>query len=251
LSRTIEKIRKIPSLYEEVVDRIKKAIFAGEYRSGEVLPSEVEMAEKLGVSRPVVREAYKSLQSLGFLEIRRGTKGGAFVCDLDNLSFAENISDLIRLGKISIDNLVATRLFLEPEIGRLAALNATKEQLDELAEIAKQYADVTDPREQIRLNSKFHRFIGRACGNPLFSVLLDSIMDFTETFLESICPQNKVLHQPQEHMAIHTALCAGDQELTRQLVHQHIKNISTRMHKLQNSYLKDFSTLENSADHPH
>ncbi|WP_231688341.1 FadR/GntR family transcriptional regulator [Dethiosulfatarculus sandiegensis] len=245
---TIQKIRRIPSLYEEVVDRIKKAIFAGEYRSGEVLPSEVEMAEQLGVSRPVVREAYKSLQSLGFLEIRRGTKGGAFVCDLDNLSFAENISDLIRLGKISIDNLVATRLFLEPEIGRLAATHATLEQLDGLAEIAQEYADVTNPRDQIRLNSKFHRFIGRACGNPLFSVLLDSIMDFTETFLESICPQNKVLHQPQEHMAIHAALCARDQDLARELVHKHISNISTRMHNLQNSYLKGFSEQESKQE---
>ncbi len=78
---SFRKIKRSGNLYEDVVKEIKVAILSGRYGSGAPLPSETQLAEQFGVSRPVVREALRYLQSSGFVEIRRGTKGGAYILD--------------------------------------------------------------------------------------------------------------------------------------------------------------------------
>jgi GntR family transcriptional repressor for pyruvate dehydrogenase complex len=77
------RIKRPNSLVDEVTSRLKEAIIAGCYSAGEPLPSETQLANEMGVSRPVIRESIKSLQSRGFLEVRRGIRGGSFVQDLN------------------------------------------------------------------------------------------------------------------------------------------------------------------------
>ncbi len=62
----IKKIKRATNLYEDVVNEIKKAILSGKYKTGEALPSETELARLLGVSRPVIREGIRVLQSRVF-----------------------------------------------------------------------------------------------------------------------------------------------------------------------------------------
>ena len=89
------KIKKSGTLYEDVVKEIKMAILSGRYTSGAPLPSEQQLADQFGVSRPVVREALRYLQFSGFLEIRRRPPRAAPIKDALRHTFLNHISDLI------------------------------------------------------------------------------------------------------------------------------------------------------------
>jgi DNA-binding FadR family transcriptional regulator len=85
-----------------------------------------------------LHEALRVLQIQGFLDVRRGNRGGTYVTDLSNISIRDNLEDLLRMGKISMGDFTQARLMLEPEVFRLAAPNATKEQLEEMSEVIRE-----------------------------------------------------------------------------------------------------------------
>jgi GntR family transcriptional repressor for pyruvate dehydrogenase complex len=68
---------------EHILEQIRKAIFEGKLKPGDKLPPERELMENFKVSKATLREAMRSLEVLGFLEIRKGVLGGAFVTEVD------------------------------------------------------------------------------------------------------------------------------------------------------------------------
>ena len=231
------KIKKSGNLYEDVVKEIKVAILSGRYTGGEPLPSETQLAEQFGVSRPVVREALRYLQSSGFVEIRRGTKGGAYIRDTLRHVFLQDISDLILYRHFKVDHLAQARLLLEPEVCRLAALNATPKDIEAMKELVKRYATITNVDEKDKMYAYFHRLVGRSCGNPLYALLLESIMDFTEGFIRTIKPVSKFIHQDDDHDEIISALENHDPEKAAEVATRHATHILEEMDKLEKTYL--------------
>jgi DNA-binding FadR family transcriptional regulator len=231
------KIRKARNLYEDVVRAIKHAIFARTYPNGAPLPSETELAKQFGVSRPVVREALRALQSRGFLEIRRGTKGGAFVRDVIKPSLLDDFPELILYRRLKVDHLAQARLLLEPEVCRLAALNATAEDIQGMRALVAHYGTIRNPDEKDHLYSMFHRLVGRACGNPLYAILMESIMDFTEGFIRTIKPVTKLIHQDHDHDAIIQAIATRDPERAADHATRHASQILEEMRTLEQTYL--------------
>ena len=234
----LSKIKQMPSLYQGVVNILKEAIIAGRYLPGEALPSEMELAAQLGVSRPVVREALRALQSSGFVVIRRGIKGGAFVGDAARLGLGDNLADLIRLRRVTVAHLYQVRSHLEPEVCRLAALNASEEQLEKISQMLDEYRAADSDDQRVTLNARFHRLIARACGNPLYGLIMDSIMDFTEGFVRTIKPQGRLIHNDEEHVQILAALMARDPEAAERLMRGHAESIDREMQSLEETYLR-------------
>lgn len=235
---TFDRIGRSKNLYEQAVKTIKDAILSGRYRSGESLPNETALAEQLGVSRPVVREALKSLQSRGLLEVRRGTKGGAYVKELDHLAFGEDFADLIRLRAITVEHMAQARLFLEPEIIRLAAMNATHQDLADMEELLSEYRATSDKDKQVSLNAVFHKLLGRASGNPLYSILMETIMDFTERFVRTIKPVTRIIHNDSEHREMFEAVKDRNSDRAAEIARRHIADIVDKMRKLEGTYLE-------------
>ena len=93
MPKNFSRISDAESLSWKVEKAIKEAIISGTYQPREQLPGEIVLSNQFGVSRPVVREAMKSLKSRGFLEIKRGKGGGSYVSNLDQLFFKENFTD--------------------------------------------------------------------------------------------------------------------------------------------------------------
>jgi GntR family transcriptional regulator, transcriptional repressor for pyruvate dehydrogenase complex len=232
------RINRPNSLVEEVTSKLKEAIIAGHYSVGESLPSETQLASQMEVSRPVIRESIKSLQSRGFLEVRRGIKGGAFVQDLNKLAFSETLGDLIRLRKVTVDHLAQARLFLEPEIIQLVAVNATGEDLKKIRNLLLDYDRTEDIDKRVTMNGDFHRLLGGACGNPIYSIVINSIMDFTEYFVRTIKPVNQIIHNDKDHKDIFAAIEAHDPESAVEISIRHTNNILEKMRKLEKTYLK-------------
>ena len=107
---------KVRRTFEVIVDLIKDRIFSGEYRPGDRLPAEREAAERLGVGRPAVREAYRALEMVGIVQIRKGKQGGAFIVERDRRTVTETLSDLIRLREVRISELTEARMVLETRV---------------------------------------------------------------------------------------------------------------------------------------
>lgn len=235
------------SLYEEIFEILKEAILSGGYQSGEALPSEVELSNQLGVSRTVVREAIRSLQSRGFLEIRRGAKGGVYVLDLNQSTICENLADLIMARKITINHLAQARMYLEPEVSRLTAIHATTKDLESMENAIEEYERTQDKEKIITLNTRFHLCVGKACGNPFYSILMEVIMGFTEQFVRTIKPITHIIHRQGEHREILEAIKQHNPNEAMEITIHHISYINNEMRKLEEKYLELNTRLSNTG----
>lgn len=163
---------------DKIVALIKEKIFARHMETGTRLPSEIELSQDFNVSRSVVREALRILEITGLVRIRKGPTGGIFVSHLYNRPITTSLGDLIASGEITIDHLFDARLLIEPHIAREAALNASEEDLKELHELildSSRHQD--DPAFLKKNNLRFHLLLAKASGNPLFSILLESVFE--------------------------------------------------------------------------
>jgi DNA-binding FadR family transcriptional regulator len=236
--KKFNKIKKERNLYEDVVKEIKTAILAGRYPKGTPLPSETELARQFGVSRPVVREAIRSLQFGGFVEIKRGTKGGSFVRDVIRRPLFDDFPSFILYRHYTVDDLAQARLHLEPEVCRLAAKNASRKEIEAMRNLIAHYGDIEDPDKKDTLYSLFHRLVGRSCGNSVYTVLIENIMDFTEGFIRTIKPVSEFIHEDHDHDEILDAIENRDPERAAEVATQHARHILEGMKKLEAIYLE-------------
>jgi DNA-binding FadR family transcriptional regulator len=237
MAKPLKKIGRPQSLYMEAMESIKRSIFRGDYTPGRPLPSEKALTELLGVSRPVVREALRALQSQGLLEIRRGNQGGTYVNDPSRISFKNNLDDLIHLRRVSIADLSRARLHIEPEVFRLAARNASPEALASLKNIIEETDQAKIPGHRIKLGIRFHRQVAHACGNLFYILIMDTIMDFLDDFQQAINPEMLEIHDDQRHKDIFTALCDHDGDRAADLLKDHIEDLSKNMIQLEERWL--------------
>ncbi|MGD9210764.1 MAG: FadR/GntR family transcriptional regulator [Desulfobacteraceae bacterium] len=235
----LRNIGRPQNLYMEAMQAIKDGIFNGEFVPGQALPSEKELAAILGVSRPVLREALRALQIQGFLDVRRGNRGGTYVTDLSNISIRDNLEDLLRLGKVSMDDFTQARILLEPEVFRLAALNATDEQLEELQCLLQKSEKAKDIRSKVKFESDFHRLVAQTSGRPIYFRFMQIIFDFIEVFAITTNSLNFGVHQLSEHMAIFEALKHRDGELAARLARQHAEKVNRGMIKIEKLWLQE------------
>jgi DNA-binding FadR family transcriptional regulator len=164
----LQKIGQAGSLCEDVFREVKKAILSGVCGAGAPLPSETDLAGQFGVSRPVVREALRSLQSRGWASSRSAASPKAGFRPRDDLAAPpERLSGLDPLSRLRVDHLAQARELLEPEICRLAALSATEADIRVMREQVERTGTATAPAEKDRLYILFHRLVGRSCGTPL------------------------------------------------------------------------------------
>ena len=163
-------------LVHKVVDQIEKLIAAGVLVPSMRLPSEREFSEQLGVSRTVVREAVHILVTKGLLESRQGI--GTIVREVTQDQVTETFSWYLQSTKATAEHLHEVRSILEVEIARLAASQASEEEVQRLREIL---AEVETPQDDVlklvNVDEAFHRTLAQTSHNPLMVVLLDSIRD--------------------------------------------------------------------------
>lgn len=234
----LRNIGRPQNLYMEAVRTIKAGIFSGEFETGEALPSEKELANILGVSRPVLREALRALQLQGFLVVRRGNRGGTYITDLSDISIRDNLEDLLRTGKISMKDLTQARLLVEPEVFRLAALNASGKQLEQMAEVIQQSGETEDFKTRIELESDFHRLVAKSSGSLLYLRFMQTIFDFVEVFAIKTKSFDFGIHQKDEHLELFDALSRRDENQAASLARMHVEKVNHGMIKIEKLWLK-------------
>ena len=197
---------------------------------GQGLPSERELAEKFKVSRAVIREALKSLEQSGFVEIRIGSSGGAFVAGNLHLPLFFSIYDLLKGGELTLDHFYEVRRMVECASVRLACTKATAKDIERLRILNRKILDdLNDPSKPKGGNRAFHLAIAEISGNPLSRLIVHSLLLLIDNmlptltqyrgFVRKMCERHEAIIQAMEtrDVTLCELLMATDTEFTKKL----------------------------------
>jgi GntR family transcriptional repressor for pyruvate dehydrogenase complex len=177
--------KKVLRPRRQVEDQIKAAILSGAVQPGDRLPGELELARQFEVSRTTVREALRSLSTQNLITKTPGAGGGSFVRIIDHSALrralVDSVHNLLALGTIDFEEVALVRQHIEVPAVRLATVNRTAEDLEELRDIValQKSISVEDPRVP-ELDEKFHRAIARASGNRVLASFVSALHLETE-----------------------------------------------------------------------
>ena len=225
-------VRKVRSrrVSETIAKRIKNQISAGRMLPGEKLPAEREMALRYHTSRVSVREAYRSLEELGLLTIRRGADGGAFIANIDHTPVMRSLSLMLRLGKTTHQEITQARLLIEPPVARLAARHARPEDIERLRHVLEQKESAMRRGGYRRCDMRFHRAIAECAANLPLKLLMHSLADLTVEVLASVEMSTGVQHQVCEaHREILEAIARHDEDAAHDLMLHHVAAVQERV----------------------
>ena len=153
-------------------------MFAGELKPGDFLGSEAELSKQFGVSRMSVRDALRSLEATGIVDIRMGSKGGATISQGSSDRFADALAIQLVLIGVSKDDVLQVREGVEGMAAGLAARNATPADLEKLRQLLDEAArNVNDPDATARLGEAFHIAVAEASGNDVLVSQLQAFRD--------------------------------------------------------------------------
>lgn len=171
----ITALQRPVSLVEGVCQQLAELIRGTTSVQDRWLPAERSLAEQLGVSRTVVREATKRLEQQGMLEIQHGT--GIKVVNKPHRPLCDSLSLLIPDVGERLQQLNETRLSIEPDAAAFAAQRATKEQIRTLRRVHAQLESAPDNASAIEADIAMHHAIADASGNLIYRLLLDSLAE--------------------------------------------------------------------------
>jgi GntR family transcriptional repressor for pyruvate dehydrogenase complex len=163
-------------LSKKVADRLMEQILRQGLSEGAKLPTEPALMEEFGVSRTVVREAAALLASRGVVEVR--PRRGMTVRAPDGSGVAESLHAHLQMSNVSPTQLLQVRLVLETAIVRLAAVQATAEDIEVLQRNLEQMQSAGNNRTRtIELDTAFHELLAAATHNPFFSLVTRPIIE--------------------------------------------------------------------------
>lgn len=166
---------RTPKAAEIVASQLRERIIRGEFNKGDNLPSERDMLERLGISRPTLREAYRVLESEGMITISRGVNGGARVNQPTSVAAARYTGMLLQhLGTTFAELAEARAMIQVPSVGKLAR-SASPEDVDYLRRLLEKDPEAADPETAVSAVTSFHSAIVRLAGNTALSVLSDMV----------------------------------------------------------------------------
>ena len=201
---------KSTRIYEEIVRQVRALISEGRLKSGDQLPPERDLAAQFKVSRTSVREALRTLESLGLIEIRPGE--GTFVRGVSVESLIEPLAHVILSQREAVGELFEARRLLEPAIAGLAARRATQDDLQEMERILEEQAkEVAAGLTGLAQDAAFHASIAASVRNRAITRIVNALMDLlTQSREESLQTPGRPTRSHQDHRRILDAIRRRD-----------------------------------------
>ncbi|MFI6600501.1 FadR/GntR family transcriptional regulator [Nonomuraea sp. NPDC050536] len=197
---------------EQLLSSLESRLISGRWPVGSRLPGERALAEEFGVSRPILREALRDLQTRGFLSITPGR--GTFVRSLRPTSGEASLDLLAREGIVTARHLIVARRMLECQAVALATDNHTPDDAARMAELLSALQEqARDPSAAAVLDVAFHESIIIAAANPVLNIMFGSIRALVRGIVLRSLTDRLVnrLGVPQ-HEVILTAILDRDRE---------------------------------------
>ena len=213
-------VRPVSSLVERVCIQLSSRIRSELADGDEWLPPERTLAEQLGVSRPIVREATKRLEQQGMLEIRHGS--GIKMVNRLHAPLNRAVTMLLPNEIERLRQLTETRLILEPSLARLAAAQMNNKNRKLLRDIHQRLVVAETNEDAIPADMDFHRAIARISGNAILHLLLDSMADLHRASLARGYERVSTSNAVTQHETILEALEARDGNAAARAMHKHL-----------------------------
>ena len=218
---------KVETPVDKIIRQIRSLITSGQLNSGDKLPPERKLAEKLGVSRTHVRDAIRKLEFYGILKTL--PQSGTVVAGMGITALEGLITDVLKLEKTDFISLVETRVILETNSAKLAAERRTSEDIIEIEKALKAY------EEKVKLNEPaveedlmFHLKIAEASKNAVLkSFMLIITPDIINSFIQyKVCDDNEIDNKVLiEHGEILQHIVNGDGEAAAKAMRKHLKDV--------------------------
>ncbi|WP_425088468.1 FadR/GntR family transcriptional regulator [Stappia sp.] len=223
---------------DAVVDQVEELILQGVLRPGDRLPSERDLAKKVDVSRPILRDALKTLEERGLLATRHG--GGTFVADVIGTVFSDAVVELVRRHPPAIADYLEYRREIERTTARFAALRATEADREIITRIFRAMEEAhekADFAEEAELDVEFHSAIGESAHNI---VLLHTLRSCYRLLADGVFYNRAQLYRNPgsreqllcQHRAIYTAVMDGDPEAATKAATAHIDYVEQVVHEV-------------------
>jgi GntR family transcriptional repressor for pyruvate dehydrogenase complex len=217
---------KRDKLYKQVADQIQSLIVADSLRPGDKLPGERELAEQMGVSRTVIREAIRVLSDRGLVSVKSGC--GTYVRELSHRDATASIELFLKLRQSpeSFQHVYEVRRMIEVEAAGLAALRADKEDHTALeTAIDGMSGSKGDPQKYAECDFAFHAAVAAATHNELFGILLSPISELLEEMVRiSLDAPNAVDEGLAHHHNILDQIKTQNAEKARQAMRDHLNH---------------------------
>ncbi|TAM65306.1 MAG: FadR family transcriptional regulator [Mycobacterium sp.] len=180
LAGSHERVRPM-KMSDQVAAQIRRMIARGELVDGDWLPTEAELIERFGVSRPTLREAFRLLEGDSLVTIRRGPPGGARVTLPGPDAVADLFGMILMLSGTTIGDVWDARLTIEPPAVRRLAESATKDALKDLdTELEHVRAAIDDPREFSKAGVRYHVKLVQLSGNHTLTAVIGMLSEIVE-----------------------------------------------------------------------
>jgi GntR family transcriptional regulator, transcriptional repressor for pyruvate dehydrogenase complex len=205
-------------LYRQIAEQVRQLIQSGEFAVGSRLPAERDLAVKMGVSRPSVREALIALEVEGLVEVRMGS--GVVVIGRERLRILDNAP-----GPLEI---IRARQFIECELAALAARSTDATLVPDLEETLRDMeSDIASNTLPIRGDRAFHIRIAQASDNSALQAVITQLFDERNSAMfERLGShfERKASWQAavDEHRAVVNAIARHDPEMARHAMNSHL-----------------------------
>ena len=212
------------TLVRVAIDAVNQHIRDEGLRVGDTLPGEGFFAERLGVSRAVMREAYGALAALRLIDVGNGRKPR--VGALDGSVIATSLDHAISTAQIRVGDVWDVRRTIELRTAALAAANARPDQARQIVALAEEIAQIDESGEATtEADIAFHLAIAEASGNALFSQIVVSFVPLMRVAVPKAWRTRRTEEERADVLATHRALAAaiadGDSEAAQRLMAAH------------------------------
>jgi GntR family transcriptional regulator, transcriptional repressor for pyruvate dehydrogenase complex len=202
------------SVTADAIDQIRGLIASGALQPGQKLPTERDLSERLGISRPLVREAMSALVTLGVLEKRHGS--GTYVTRLSSDLLAHPFVFILDVNREAQRELFEVRLLLEAGAAAAAArsiLSTLRDSFD-------------DPEQFLEADTAFHRIVHEVSGNAILLALMDSLSVLVKRSRALTVGRADVRASTlREHEAIYAALRNHDTAAAECAMRDHLSHV--------------------------
>jgi len=245
-------------LADQIAVRLENMIETGQFKSGERLPAERNLAESLGVSRPSLREAIQKLSSKGLVYTRPG--GGSYVTEKaqpskqETKSFEALADPLVDLMNERVEarfDILEVRYALEGVAAYYAALRATNEDREKIQEkfsrMIEQHGN-EDPMDEIRADAAFHLSIVEASHNQILLHIMHSLFDLLQKSVQHNLSQIYTLPRvfeplSRQHENLMNAILEGKAERAKAAAQEHMVFVEESLQRVEQIEMEQYRAL--------
>ena len=217
---------RIESPVDKIIRQIRELITSGQLNPGDRLPPERKLAERLGVGRSNVRDAIKKLEFYGILKTL--PQSGTIVAGIGIAALEGLITDALKIENNDFASLVETRVLLETESAKLAAIRRTQEDILSIQQALEAYAKKVLRKEQaVEEDLMFHLKIAEASKNTVLkSLMLIITPDIINNFIRlDVCKDNHIRDVLNEHEIIVKHIIDQNPEAAGMAMRVHLKEV--------------------------